>query len=48
MPAGYIRLKQRLKKEHPKMSDAKVEEHAAKIWNHMTKGTGQTVGKGRK
>lgn len=47
MPAGYEKLKARLKKEHPKMSDKTAEKHAAMIWNHMMKGTGKTVGKGR-
>ena len=47
MPAGYLRLKARIKKEHPKMPEKTVEMHAPRIWNSMMKGTGKTVGRGR-
>jgi len=47
MPAGYVAIKVKLRKQHPDWSDEKVERVAAKIWNKMRAGTGQTVGKGR-
>lgn len=40
--------KRSLRKAHPKWSKDKVEEVAAKTWNKKAKGTGKTVGKGRR
>lgn len=48
MPAGYLKLKKEIRKEHPNWTADHVEEVAAKIWNKNHKGTGKTVGRGRK
>jgi len=47
MPAGYEKIKRSLRKSHPKWSAEKVKEVAARTWNKMKKGTGQTVGRER-
>ncbi len=46
MPAGYEKMRNKFKKEG--MSDKAAKTKAAKIWNAKHKGTGKTVGKGRK
>jgi len=46
MPEGYLKIKKAYLKKGK--SEKKAEEIAAKIWNKSHKGTGQTVGKGRK
>lgn len=45
MPYKYLKMKKAMQKEYGK---AKGEEVAAKTWNKQHKGTGQTVGRGRK
>lgn len=46
MPKGYTKIKNSLKSSG-KSNEAATTE-AAKIWNKQNKGTGNTVGKGRK
>lgn len=46
MPKGYEKIKSSLKKSGKSTKAATTE--AAKIWNKSHKGTGKTVGKGRK
>jgi len=46
MPAGYEKMRDSFKKEG--LSDKAAKTKAAKIWNSKHKGTGQTVGKGKK
>lgn len=48
MPAGYEKIKKNIKKEHPSWSEERAKGVAAKIWNKEKKGTGQTVGRGRR
>jgi hypothetical protein len=45
MPKAYEKMKQAMCKQY---GEKKGEEIAAKTWNKKMKGTGQTVGKGRK
>jgi len=45
MPKDYEKMKAAMIKEYGKK---KGEEIAAKTWNKQHKGTGQTVGRGRK
>jgi hypothetical protein len=45
MPKGYEEIRDKLKKH---MSLKAAKRAAAKIWNKTHKGTGQTVGRGRK
>lgn len=46
MPAGYEKIKKSFLKKGKSLKAAK--KSAAKIWNSTHKGTGQTVGRGRK
>lgn len=46
MPKGYENLRDAFIKKG--MSKKGSKKKAAKIWNSKMKGTGQTVGKGRK
>jgi len=46
MPAGYEKIKAKFLAKGKSVKYAK--KHAAMIWNSKHKGTGQTVGKGRK
>ena len=48
MPAGYEKLKKSLRKQHPKWTAKHVKQVASKKWNKTHKGTGKTVGRGRK
>jgi hypothetical protein len=48
MPEEYYRIKRSLKKAHPEWKSDKVERVAAMTWNKIAKGTGKTVGRGRK
>lgn len=50
MPKGYLKLKSAImkSKKYSGKSEKKKEQIAAKIWNKSHKGTGKTVGKGRK
>ena len=45
MPKAYEEMKKAMEKEYGKK---KATEIAAKTWNKRNKGTGNTVGKGRK
>ncbi|HYT44764.1 MAG TPA: hypothetical protein VEP90_20725 [Methylomirabilota bacterium] len=46
MPAGYEKMRDSFKKKG--MSSKAAKTKAAKIWNAKHKGTGETVGRGRK
>jgi len=45
MPKAYEKMKKAMKKEYGKKRGGTI---AAKTWNKRHKGTGQTVGRGRK
>jgi hypothetical protein len=45
MPKAYLKMKRNMVREYGKK---KGEEIAAKTWNKRHKGTGQTVGRGRR
>lgn len=45
MPKAYEKMKQAMQKQY---GEKKGETIAAKTWNKQHKGTGQTVGRGRK
>lgn len=38
MPKGYEDIKKQLREDHPKWSEEKIQEVAAKIWNKTHKG----------
>jgi hypothetical protein len=44
MPAAFIKMRKAMRKEYGKKGD----KIAAMTWNKKHKGTGKTVGKGRK
>ena len=45
---GLSEIKRSLRKAHPKWSESKVEQAAARTWNKAKAGSGQTVGRGRR
>ena len=45
MPAAYLKMKKAMQKEY---GQKKGEKIAAATWNKRNKGTGNTVGRGRK
>ena len=45
MPAGYLKMKKSMSKTYGKKKAAKL---APMTWNKRNKGTGRTVGRGRR
>lgn len=45
MPAGYMKMKKSMMKEYGKKRGTKI---ASMTWNKRHKGTGKTVGRGRR
>ena len=45
MPKGFLKMKAKMKKEYGAKAGERI---ASATWNKFHKGTGQTVGRGRK